>query len=243
MYKECYMFDTPDSNTTIWRYIDFPKFVDLITSNKLFFCRSDNFEDPYEGIFQLRDHEETKVMLQNQKLTKKFYFLNCWHINEHQSDAMWKIFLNTKNGIAIKSKVGNVIESFKNSQDDIYIGKVNYRDFEKVSFTDLIFESQNLIKNGHRSINQFNYKRISFEHEKELRLFYIDTPIPHVTKNETPRDPLTEKYISVDIKKLINEIVIAPFADIWFQKMVKRLLQNLGLHFEIIQSNLYMLKE
>jgi hypothetical protein len=244
MHKERHNFQTPEKDTIVWRYIDCTKFVDLITSKKLFFCRSDNFEDPFEGIFKLKDFEKTKEMFDDQPITKNFYFLNCWHTNDNQSDAMWKIFLKTNNGIAIKSTVGNIIKSLKETKDEVSIGKIYYRDFDKVTHNDLMFEPQNRRFEGRGgSVNQFNYKRISFEHEKELRLYYIDTPIPHAIKNGIPREPLLKKHIDVDISELIQEIVIAPFADKWFQEMVERLLLELKLSFTISQSNLYNLKE
>lgn len=237
------MFHTPEYDTVVWRYIDFTKFVDLLTSSKLFFCRADNLHDPYEGIFRLKDYEKTKHMLQYQEPTKKFYFLNCWHMNENQSDAMWKIFLNINNGIAIKSTVRNIIKSLENSKDDVHIGRVYYRDFEKVTLEELMSEEQNRLADGRGSgVVQYNYKRKSFEHEKELRLFHIDKPIPHLLKNGVPRDPLNSKHIDVDLVELINEIVIAPFADKWFQEMVERLLSILKLNFRVIQSDLYRLK-
>tara|TARA_R110002049_G_scaffold1385_6_gene10885 strand:+ start:384 stop:887 length:504 start_codon:yes stop_codon:yes gene_type:complete len=164
--------------------------------------------------------------------------LNCWHINENQSDAMWKIFLDTKNGIAIKSTVGNIIESLRESEDNINISKVYYRDFNKVTFQELMLEKKNKMSIG-RSINQFNYKRTSFEHEKELRLFHVDLPIPHVIKNGIPREPLTHKHIDIDISELINEIVIAPFADDWFKTMVESLTKKLNLNFKTTKSELY----
>ncbi len=244
MYKENHLFHTPENDTVVWRYIDFTKFVDLITSSNLFFCRSDKFDDPYEGMFLLKDYDETKNMLQGQELTKKFYFLNCWHINNNQSDAMWKIFLDTKNGIAIKTTVGKIIKSLEKSKDNIYISKIYYRDYNKSTFTELMFEPQNNRATGRGgSVSQFNYKRISFEHEKELRLFYIDMPIPHAIKNGIQREPLDKKLIKADINELIGEIVIAPFADAWFQEMVKKLLCKLKLNFKITHSGLYELKD
>lgn len=243
MYKEDYMFHTPPDETIVWRYIDFTKFVDLITSSKLFFCRSDNFEDPFEGVFQLKDYEETRDMLKSQFPTKQFYFINCWHMNSYQSAAMWKIFLNTNNGIAIKSTVGNIKRSIQSSNEDIFISQVYYRDFDKVTFADLMFEPQNAICGGQGgSFSQFNYKRISFEHEKELRLFYIDLPIPHAIKNGISREPITHMKIKIELSELIQEIIIAPFADSWFKEMVERLLDKLNLKLKIVPSDLYKLK-
>lgn len=244
MYKQSYHFHTPEENLTIWRYIDFTKFVDLLLSKQLFFARSDSFEDPFEGRIRLKDYEKTKQMFSDEELTKKFYFLNCWHINENQSDAMWKIFLSTNNGIAIKSTVGNLIKSFEETKEDIFISKVYYREFENITFNEVLFEEQNRTMNGRGgSYNQFNYKRISFEHEKELRLFHIDMPIPHAIKDGIPREPLTHKKLDINLECLINEIVVAPFADDWFKDLVKQIVEKLNYNFSISKSELYFLRE
>lgn len=244
MYKDNYSFHTPDHSLTIWRYLDFTKFVDLILSSQLFFSRSDQFQDPFEGVFRLKDYENTKHMLTNQELTKKFYFLNCWHINDNQSDAMWKIFLDTKNGIAIKSTVGDLIKSLEVSPEDIFISKVYYRDFDKVTFNELMNEEQNKLFDGRGgSLNQFNYKRISFEHEKELRLCHADLPIPHTIKGGIPREPLSHKRIDVVLNNLVKEIVIAPFADEWFESLVLQLIEKLNYKFEVTKSELYKIED
>jgi hypothetical protein len=236
------MFHTPDKDTVVWRYIDFAKFVDLLTSSRLFFCRSDKFQDPFEGLFRLKDYERNKEMFDTQDQTKKFYFLNSWHINEHQSDAMWKIFLDTNNGIAIKSTVRQIIKAVEETIEEVSISQVYYRDFNKVTFDELMAETQNQVSGIHGCVNQYNYKRISFEHEKELRLYHIDMPIPHTIKGGIPRDPLPHKHIDVNLKDLVQEIVIAPFADSWFKEMVERLLKKLTMDFKITRSDLYEIK-
>ena len=244
MYKENSSFHTPDRQLTIWRYIDFTKFVDLLVTNQLFFNRSDNFEDPFEGFLKVKDYAETKDMLSHQQRTKKYYFLNCWHINENQSDAMWKIFLNTKNGIAIKSTVENLIKSLERAKEDIFIGRIYYRDFDKVTFNELLFEKQNRTFDGRGgSLNQFNYKRSSFEHERELRLYYVDLPIPHAIKNGAPREPLTHKRIDIDMNSLIDEVIVTPFADNWFRDLVEKVINKLGYKLKVSKSDLYDLKE
>ncbi|MBI2280053.1 MAG: DUF2971 domain-containing protein [Bacteroidetes bacterium] len=241
MYKESRYFHTPDPRTIVWRYIDFTKFVDILTSEQLFFCRSDKFEDPFEGIFQLKDYKSTREMFSTMPETKKFYFLNSWHINEIQSDAMWKIFTNTKNGIAIKSSVGSIIKSLEKSHDDIHIGEIYYRDFDKVTFMELLTKNQTSKLGG--GTNQFNYKRTSFKHEQELRLYYIDMPIPHAIKNGVPREPLEFKKVNIDLSLLIHEIIIAPFAEDWFVNLISTTVSKLNYKFKITTSTLYKLKD
>ncbi len=239
MYKVDRSFHPPSNETIVWRYLDFTKFMDLLISQKLFFCRSDKFEDPFEGIFKLKDHVRTQDMFQSMPETKKFYFINSWHINETQSAAMWKIFVKNNNGIAIKSTVSRIISSFENTKDEVYAGQIYYRDFEKVTYKDLQAEPQNQYSDNSGGVNQFNYKRISFEHEKELRLYHIDTPIPHTMKEGTPRAPLEFKKIDVDLIALIDSIVVAPFAEPWFLDLIISVTKKLNFDFQITQSDLY----
>ena len=50
MYKNHYAFELPENgNLKIWRYIDFEKFLSLITYTSLYFCRSDKLMDSFEG--------------------------------------------------------------------------------------------------------------------------------------------------------------------------------------------------
>lgn len=42
-------FDVPDKNATIWRYMDFTEFVDILSNGGLFFARVDKLGDDFEG--------------------------------------------------------------------------------------------------------------------------------------------------------------------------------------------------
>ncbi|MGL1889093.1 MAG: DUF2971 domain-containing protein [Reichenbachiella sp.] len=246
MYKSEYMFQTPPDETTIWRYMDFTKLVSLLESNSLFFCRADKFQDPYEGHIRIKRNGEFEDLIDFQKETKEYYFLNCWHMNEAQSDAMWKIYLPTNNGIAIKSKVKKLKSALETASENVFISQVEYRDFDKTNLYKLLQEEQNQIpeSNGRgASMSPFSYKRKCFEHEKELRAIYIDMPIPHAVKGGSPKTNLTKfKNISIDINELIESITVAPFADAWFKELVENVLKRYKLKIPVEDSELYYLK-
>ena len=42
-------FLAPDQ-TTIFRYMDFSKYMDLLENEKLFFCNTECFKDKFEGV-------------------------------------------------------------------------------------------------------------------------------------------------------------------------------------------------
>jgi len=42
-------YEVPSPNAQLWRYMDFTKYVSLLSSRALYFTRADQFEDTYEG--------------------------------------------------------------------------------------------------------------------------------------------------------------------------------------------------
>lgn len=117
-----------DENIKIWRYMDFSKFVSFVASKSLYFSRSDLLGDPFEGSYPEVNKEariqfveefhekliETKASRDwikpflekqsgNNKLLANHMFVNCWHVNECESSAMWNIYAKDNKGIAIQS--------------------------------------------------------------------------------------------------------------------------------------------
>ena len=83
---------------------------------------------------------------------RKRTFISCWHCNEFESEAMWKLYsTNVKNALAIQTTYQQLYEAL-DKDPAIEIGKVKYIDFSKR------FSSVN---------GSFWYKRKSFEHERE----------------------------------------------------------------------------
>ncbi len=108
-------------------------------------------------------------------------FINSWHIQEHQSAAMWNLYARNSDGIAIESTYNKLISSIEDYDEfDINIGTVKYIDYQK-----------NAIPVSH-VLSPFLHKRKSFEHEKELRTL-IDTT--QYGKNSS--DPEINQYREV----------------------------------------------
>src|SRR4051794_7246539 len=100
----------PGDDEILWRYIDVAKFMALLESQELFFCRLDKLQDKYEGHYSrstidyhldLAKEVDPDKDMQNQILqahlrelseTRQFTFVNCWHRNFSESLAMWKIY-------------------------------------------------------------------------------------------------------------------------------------------------------
>ena len=104
-----------DPNTIVWKYLDLSKFVDLLLYRKIFMSRSDKFEDQYEGTFSEPTFEEIRKLsidnpdfLDYYKTHRKNVVISSWHINEYESFAMWQIFTQKSEGLAIQSTLGRI---------------------------------------------------------------------------------------------------------------------------------------
>jgi len=60
---------------------------------------------------------------------RSYIYLNCWHMNPHESAAMWDIYLGGEpQGIALRSTYRRLTESITDPRA-VFIGTVNYVDF------------------------------------------------------------------------------------------------------------------
>ena len=215
-----------DPDTIVWKYLDLSKFLDLLLSQKLFMSRSDKFEDQYEGTFSEPTFEEIKKLAINNpdfldyyKTHREKVAISSWHINEYESFAMWQIFTQNSEGLAIQSTIGRLqkaLEPEKNLKQ--YIGQVNYIDYKKeyIPFDDLFFP--------------FLFKRKSFQYEREVRII-SDTSDTKININDGIK-------INVDISQLIDKIYIHPKSENWYKNLVIELVSKLGFDIEIEKSDL-----
>ena len=215
-----------DPNTIIWKYLDLSKFLDLLMSEKLFMSRSDKFEDQYEGTFSEPTFEEIKKLsidnpdfLNYYKTHREKVAISSWHINEYESFAMWQIFTQNSEGLAIQSTIGRLQESLVlETNFKQYIGEVNYIDYKKehIPFDDMFFP--------------FLFKRKSFQYEGEVRLI-TDIGDSNIKINEGMK-------INGEIKRLNGKIYIHPKSENWYKNLVIQLVKQLGFDFKIEKSDL-----
>jgi len=250
--------ETPDNNQKIWRYMDFSKYLDLVTTEKLHFTRADKLEDPYDcsgmQFFGEQYKQLSSANPQGREWTSKvntfgrlFVYLNCWHMNDVGSAALWRLYSENKyETIAIQTTFGKFESEIKDKwpRDGIRISKVKY-DLENAGepignppegrlFS--ILGWANII-----------YKRPSFAHEKELRAFifqgYDKRKENDTLRNEAHLEKLMERdefiRIPIDPAKLIEKVYVSPLAKDLFVELVKNVSGE--LKDRVLKSNLYEL--
>ena len=147
MIIELRCFEPPeDPEAKIWRYLDFTKYVDFLATSTLFFARADRLGDPFEGSWpkqSINDRERFSVhperfprIANMAKGLTRYAAINCWHVGEHESAAMWKLYLKTNEGIAIQSRYRALYSVLDAAKKAVRIGMVRYIDYESEGFED-----------------------------------------------------------------------------------------------------------
>ena len=229
-------FFPPDENCTLWRYMDLTKFLSLIEDRCLLFPRADQFNDPYEGawsragVLRLRDQAAKgevqpnliDLLLERIDVVRRELFISCWFASEHESAAMWKLYLQSPEGIAIKTDYDTLTAALEQSPLTIRTTLVKYVDYDKVpiAFGNLFFP--------------FVYKRLSFAHETELRAIIW-------SKENQAKIPDDATLVPVDIvpQDLVKSVHVSPTAPNWFGHLVEQLLKRYRLDIPVVRSRLY----
>ncbi len=102
--------------------MSFAKYVSLLETSSLWFARGDQFDDddPFEGSTPYIELERRRIhseSVDNPAMQMRFFeheaymnsqgrqwkFLSCWHMNEGESAAMWRLYSRGNEAIAVQS--------------------------------------------------------------------------------------------------------------------------------------------
>jgi hypothetical protein len=230
MYQEHSVTRLPTNpDIPIWRYINLAKFLDLLRTSELYFPRADNLNDPFEGSWPLAgikrrqecyvDSEKTFQWLSQGFLSGSY--VSCWHVSLHESAAMWNLYLNASEGVAIRSTCNRLINAVQKSQEQVYVAEIRYIDYRTEDFEEELHDN---------SLTPLVYKRRSFEHEKELRAIAC-----RAFSTKTPKWGIK---VTVDIPTLIEAVFVSPNAPSWFNPIIEDVVRRYGFKFPVHQSDL-----
>ncbi len=235
MFKEHYVFTTPPDDASVWRYMDFTKLVALLETRTLRFTLLGLLEDKYEGHYSLptveyirRMPEEgppehrsvlahnSDFMLRTPEVVREIVYVSCWHVNDFESSAMWKLYLKSGEGVAIRTSFLRLKESLADSRE-VNGGLIRYIDY-----------TQDEIELGN-FFHPVICKRRSFQHEAELRLAVVD---PEVPVGSPGLD------IEVDLERLIDKVYLAPGTERWIYDLMGSVLRRYEISASVVQSDL-----
>ena len=232
-----------DLSAKIWRYMSFAKYCALLRARQLYFTAVALFDDSWEGshgmwygagiellslaknvnwsALSLKDfHSEWN------RWVRVWTYVNCWHINDGDSEAMWKLYASAEGSVAVESTVSRLREVLP---PDIGLGRVIYVDFYASPPTPHELT-------GYPA--PFVFKRKSFEHERELRAIIQRVPLT--------KDGVVDLWntggpaghpIDVDLNKLIERVHVQPNAPSWLVDTAQEMTVRFGFEFPVAQSH------
>jgi len=245
MYEEHETFIQPENGEIkVWQYMDFTKLVSLLDSRRLYFTRADELEDPFEGSWprinvaarqfvgeDIPPKGREKFLEQMCRLGDinkhwpRYIAINCWHMNEYESAAMWRLYLKSDEGIAIQSTYTKLRKSLIDTEK-IFLGRIEYIDYDSEHI-----DARNIL-------GAFVHKRKSFRHEQEVRALVLKMPTGEGGVDFTLETIDHGLQIKVDIETLIERIYVAPSAPAWLADLVKAVITRYGYNFEVVHSKL-----
>lgn len=222
MYQEHRDLEVVPRQTVIWQYMSLSKFICLLRERKLYFNRIDNFKDNKECTLTAIDKKifrYSKNAEQYWERERKRHFISCWLESEYELALMWDTY--GKEGVAIKTTVGNLIDSLAgDTEHHQYLSRVKYLD-EQLDSSQDAYTPINVLK------IPFS-KRKYYEQEKEIRLLYSRESIDDQNGISFP----------VDLRCLIDEVRVYPNAPDYFLDVINRELESANIKITALFSEI-----
>ena len=224
--------------------MSFAKFISMLQTQTLFFSSLANLEDSFEGAYpdgniefqsdllelegkspQERD-AELKEILEFWKRSRRSFVVKCWFKGGEESYAMWNLYAGEREGVAIRSDVSSLWNSFTEGQP-VFVGEVQYIDYKTDTFHELDDFAPALMK------------RKGYANENEVRGYYRDVPMKDGEIDNSPEaDNRPGVYRKIDLDMLVKEVRVAPGAAPWFVELVEAVTARYGLKVPVQRSSL-----
>ncbi len=184
--------------------MDLGKFLSMFREECLYFARLRELDDSWEGA-----HSAALAVYPNlnQRGLKRLYDANseniavsCWHEGSDESVAMWRLYTDGSDGVAIKTTVGSLKESLYENRFMLRIARVQY-----------IGDSEYPIPCSDRppdGLEAAYCKRLVYQHEREIRAALM--PVRSPDDPVAPPDLLHGVRIRVKLTSLVDRVVVSP---------------------------------
>jgi hypothetical protein len=231
-----------NSAAAIWRYLTLNKFQWLANEARLFMPTAAHLGDPLEGtqptgdshwwqslIDRASSEQERRTIEHNRQLISRFaaafrtrYYVSCWHLNETVNPAMWRLYADSPESIAVRTTVAKLREALPAYVD---IGLVRYIDYAVDRLPTL------------NILEYITHKNTAFEHERELRAVAMHPVVEGLDQQhfrqhyiEADNNPALRVFAPpVDVAALVDLVLVHPEAPDLFLESVRSLCEGHGL--------------
>jgi hypothetical protein len=242
-------YEIPDKDSYLWRYMDFTKYVSMLSTSCLYFSRADTFEDHFEGAKGVKSNKEKwddhylsffKEAMKNPPEGVE------WDKSDEFIEKEAKRLLNELDAGGEASRKRVFISCWhENTQESEAMWRLYSSYIDNAIAIRTTYKSlyESLGRNPSISIGRVKYidfnksfagvndsfwrKRKSFEHEKEVRALVHD----HECLEKG-------KAIHCNLETLIEEVYLSPKAPEWFVTLLNDVNKKYGLNVKVHQSRL-----
>ena len=236
---------------SVWRYMDFAKFVALLRQQGLYFTSAKNFSDPFEGAIGLANNQEKwdnhyLEFFREAVSTEPSGYPKVENLKQELEGEARRLLEEMK---MFSPHVRNALVSCWHENDDefealwqLYCPLLGPGLAIKTTVGDLWDATSEA---GHAIVGRVKYmdfregyasiqnerifcKRRSLSHEREVRI---------VIQNDR-RDPTDGLELPCDLEKLIHEIVVSPFAPPWFLGVLADTIEKFGYSLNMRPSSI-----
>lgn len=206
---------------TLWRYMDFWKFEDMLKSSALYFARPDQFEDPFEGrcspgnatTMSASDADFYaayniaplgKQLDAAQEIMRRVVFISCWQRGGKEHRQMWDAYTGGPESVAICTSA-KALYKFVDGQ---------------IEKSPVKYHGDSFPRTGFDHISLFFYKPARYSFENEFRMLLTPGEHESIPGNEIGR------RVPIRLNKIVRRVVTHPKASKEFKAKVDNLLKQ-----------------
>ncbi|MDP2431114.1 MAG: hypothetical protein Q8O33_03690 [Pseudomonadota bacterium] len=221
------------------------KFETLLSEKSLFFPNANKLSDQYEVTIPDSTLASKRRHLENngykgdnleEKMAafhwetnpiKDLVLANCWSVSQHESYALWKIYLGgEKNGVAIRSTLSSLKKAIINGGDpypeEFYMGRIKYR--AHLKYDELA------------RLSIITTKKPFYDFEKELRVIIINNTL--LDGGATPPYDISKgRSVNIDLSTLVHCIYVSPFSEPSYSRDVGSILKSSKLKAGLLKQS------
>lgn len=208
----------------------------MLVQKGLFFVRASVLPDSHEGSMpeaNVKARDIRNKALRNfwksrgnhRQWIRQWTKMSCWHMNEGESEAMWRLYSDSGKAIAIQSTFERLRGVLPKK---ILCGEIRY-----INYSNTVISEPSYVA-------PFMHKRESFSHERELRALTMDKwPQRSVSFFDYKAKAKNEgQLVKVNLAALIEKILISPLAPDWYLNAARTVVRKYGLKCRVSRSSL-----
>jgi hypothetical protein len=250
-YKPQGALRTPPDDSTLWRYLDILKFLELIQTRSLWFSSAIRFEDILEGTWTDRHIETVETLFGKEEALRHregarregaAIYVSCWTKGAYESMAMWDLYGQKSGAIAIKTTVGGLRQALDSGENRTYINDVYSNEYY---IGEVDYLEWNAFGQASHPETLCCRKNISYKHEEEVRALifgrtWSDSQGPAIPVGCDPDPDKVRNGIAVQLDSLdfLTEIVVGPREQSRIERAINDLVRCYNVRAKVTLSPL-----